>query len=305
MKLGLDAFLNLSFKIGKVISVVLLFFTLFVIIACGLSFIPLTSAKVDTPSFKIIEQMFEGNSSSNVTQGNSVSNDSKVATDRYDKEIERIIKKNNLNTSMIPLVKQSIQNIPAKYVKQYLRGLDKFCRDGLSYLEDHRYSMENFILVNVKKELGYYYQNEYYNAIHNIKKQGVYNYYVSKGLVTEYDFYFTQNLVASDEQSQTNTITLISVGCVLGVSLLVFTILLFLPILIKIEENTRGGVTKTITDNPQPISPVESESVEHNIQPTPADDEKFCPNCNRIIKKTAKKCRFCNTWLDESIGGNE
>ena len=246
--------------------------------------------------------MFEDNSSSNVTQRASVSNGTKIDIDRYDKAIERIIKKNNLNTSMIPLVKKSIQNIPDKYVKQYLRGLDKFCRDGLSYLDSHRYSMENFILVNVKKELGYYYQNEYYAAIHNIKKLGVYNYYVSKGLITEYDFYFTQNLVASNEQSQTNTMTLISVGCVLGVSLLVFAILLFLPILIKIEENTRVS-KKPLADDTNSV--LTEEDTKKTIQQSPKDDEKICPNCNKIIKKTAKKCRFCNTWLDENAGGKE
>ena len=97
MKLGLDAFLNLSFKIGKVISVVLLFVTLFVIIACGLSFIPLTSAKVDTPSFKIIEQMWEGSPNNNISQTSNSFSSNKVNTDKYDNEMERIINKNTLN----------------------------------------------------------------------------------------------------------------------------------------------------------------------------------------------------------------
>lgn len=239
MKLGLDAFLNLSFKIGKVISVVLLFVTLFVIIACGLSFIPLTSAKVDTPSFKIIEQMWEGSPNNNISQTSNSFSSNKVNTDKYDKEIECIINKNNLNTNVVSFVKKSIQNIPAKYAKQYLKGLDTFCRDGLTYLDSHKDSMNDFILVNVRKEQGYNYENDYYVAISNIKEWGVYNYYISKGLVTEYHNYFMQNLDAVDKQAEANTMTIISVVQVMGVALLIFTILLFLPILIKIEENTR------------------------------------------------------------------
>ena len=48
-----------------------------------------------------------------------------------------------------------------------------------------------------------------------------------------------QNLDAVDKQAEANTMTIISVVQVMGVALLIFTILLFLPILIKIEENTR------------------------------------------------------------------
>lgn len=209
MKLGLDAFLELSFKIGKVISVVLLHVTLFTIILCGLSFIPLCSTKVDTPSFKIIEQMWEGNSSNDVTQEMDISNGNKVTTDKYDKEIVRIINKNNLNTKVIPYVKKSVQNIPAKYVKQYLKGLDTFCKEGLTYLDSHKDSMNDFILVNVRKEEGYNYENKYYIAISNIREWGDYNYYISKGLVTEYDYYFALNLGDVEKETQANFATII------------------------------------------------------------------------------------------------
>jgi len=30
-----------------------------------------------------------------------------------------------------------------------------------------------------------------------------------------------------------------------------------------------------------------------------ADDTKQCPKCGQMIKKTAKKCRFCGEWLNE------
>ena len=73
-----------------------------------------------------------------------------------------------------------------------------------------------------------------------------------------------------------------------------FCVIEIRDLLKSIEENTRGGIALTTTSGiPQPI--VDSQPV-----PQLSDDEKYCPNCNKIIKKVAKKCRFCDTWLDEN-----
>ena len=83
------------------------------------------------------------------------------------------------------------------------------------------------------------------------------------------------------------------------ISWIFFCIIETRDLLKSIEENTRGGIVNTSTKTPP--APTQIKEVE----PIPADDEKFCPHCNAIIKKTAKKCRFCNNWLDENNGGNE
>lgn len=101
--------------------------------------------------------------------------------------------------------------------------------------------------------------------------------------------------------------------CELGITLLLLgTLVVFLlswiffciidtrNLLIQIEENTRGGITvDTVTQDSVPV-----QQAPTSMPPQLACDEKYCPNCNAIIKKTAKKCRFCNTWI-ENIGGNE
>lgn len=31
-----------------------------------------------------------------------------------------------------------------------------------------------------------------------------------------------------------------------------------------------------------------------------ANDEKYCPNCKKVIKKVAKKCKYCDTWFEDN-----
>lgn len=48
-----------------------------------------------------------------------------------------------------------------------------------------------------------------------------------------------------------------------------------------------------------------SEYADDNIlTDEPKDDTKICPNCGKQIKKTAKKCRYCDTWLEERNAAN-
>lgn len=98
-----------------------------------------------------------------------------------------------------------------------------------------------------------------------------------------------------------------------GIGLLcVGTILLFLAswfffciieardLLKSIEENTRGVTVST--DNADTAIP---QTTSKPASKTLAEDEKYCPNCNAVIKKVAKKCRFCNTWLEDNKEGEE
>lgn len=81
---------------------------------------------------------------------------------------------------------------------------------------------------------------------------------------------------------------LISLPTLVIIAWLLFNIIEVRETLRQIEENTRDG-----------------NNIEFNTtEPILASDEKYCPNCNAIIKKTAKKCRYCNTWLNNN-GGNE
>ena len=77
------------------------------------------------------------------------------------------------------------------------------------------------------------------------------------------------------------------------ISWLIFSLIDIRYLLKTISENTKREI------DINPITKQESKT----LPPVPAEDEKYCPYCNSIIKKNAKKCRFCNMWLGNN-GGN-
>lgn len=58
-----------------------------------------------------------------------------------------------------------------------------------------------------------------------------------------------------------------------------------------------GELMRDYETNTIELSSVESKTL--------ADDEQICPNCNKIIKKSAKKCRFCGKWFEDNNGGQQ
>jgi len=86
---------------------------------------------------------------------------------------------------------------------------------------------------------------------------------------------------------------------ILLLSWIFFCIIETRELLKSIEKNTRGGlVSGNVTEN----CSQQTEATEEQTKDKPlADDEKYCPNCNKVIKKIAKKCRYCDAWLDNNV----
>lgn len=290
-KTFLNKFLSFSFKLGKILSSVLLIVTLIAIIGAGIVLLRFNGSKVETPSFSYIEDMLEviKNEKSATSDYKEPSKDEeKTELDRYEKTIEAIVNDNSLPHAMKKRIKKYTGNVAEKYRKQYLKGLNQFYKEGFKSLEANKKNYEEYLLVAYKLQLSYYYMRDYSYAKKDIKKDGKYNLYLCSQMLEDYDKIFAENIEDALEKSEEQTASKIVAGYVLGGALLLFTILLFLPVLIKIEENTRLKLEGS------------EENETKSLEAEKTEETKKCPHCGAEIKKDAKKCRFCNNWLEEN-----
>lgn len=287
----MNKFLKLTFKIGKVFSSILLVIVLLVMVGSGIALLTSDNAPLKTPSFNTLKQTFiEENAkyeeNNNTSTNNSNTQQSKKIS-QYAKQIEKIIRKHHLNEEVKYLISDNIdRNINTELIGQYLKGLDKFYTDGLRYINKSEDYKDDLIFDAVYAIEGQY-QYKYHldEARNNVKVAGIYNYYVSAGLAMKYHDLFINSLRDKAERLQEKAMNKIAQQIVFAVSILIFSILLFLPVLIKIEENTR---------------PVEEREEEKTEVKKKEEETKTCKNCGKKIKVTAKKCRYCGTWQEET-----
>lgn len=231
---GSDKFLNICFNAGKILSIVMLFITLITFCVSGVVLLCLQSSNVEIPSFKTFEKLIEKE-----VNPQTAENDSKVKSNESsvpDKEIDRIIKKNKLNYQVKKFIVDDYLDVPNNYRKSYLLGFDSFCKDGLLILNKNDKLMRFFNTEYKTNDWG----EEYEDTTASVMKDGVYNLTISKHFVEAYSSLFEKNLKKTKVQDQEKIATKIIAGVVLFVSLLLFVMFLFLPVLIKIEENTKN-----------------------------------------------------------------
>lgn len=281
----MNKFLELTFSIGKIFSSVLLIIALFVMLWSGVGLLSSNNLSVKTPKFNTIKQIYikesnENNYTANLNNSNSIGSSNSF---RYIRQIRKIIRKHQLNENLQYEIAKNIDNINEELIPEYLRGLDKFYNDGLKFIENSESFKDNFLydVVYDEEKDGY---TDIDSALNNarkyVKENGTYNKYIGIGLTKRYHKLFIEALGNSAIQQQENIVNKIVKQIIFILSILIFSILLFLPVLIKIEENTRPSGEK--------------------------DNTKKCKSCGREIKLNAKKCRYCGAWQNEETnGGNE
>lgn len=241
----LDTFLNISFKVGKVISTTILTLALLIGIGCGIGMLYNSFHKLDTPSFSKTEKEFEAQlhpSSNRQDELETPQNDTKNSDNKYIKQIQKIITQNKLD----PKVKDDIEkglklDVAVGHERKYLNGLNIFIRNGLKYVEKESKAGEYYISNTIYSQMGDNYESykQFLSNKNIINKDGRYNYYLCAGLVVDYTLQFIDNVEqmekAKSESADKNNTLLIT----LGIVTVFFILFLYLPILIRIEENTR------------------------------------------------------------------
>lgn len=281
----MNKFLELTFSIGKVFSSILLVIALFVMLWSGVGLLSSNNLSVKTPKFNTIKQAYIKESNESTYTANLDNSGSTESSNsfRYIRQIRKIIRKHQLKETLQYEIAKNIDNINEELIPEYLRGLDKFYTDGLKLIENSESFKDNFlydVVYNEEKDGYTDIDNAFSNARKYVKENGTYNSYIGIGLTKKYHKLFIEELGNSTIQQQENIVNKIVKQVIFILSILIFSILLFLPVLIKIEENTRPSGEK--------------------------DNTKKCKSCGREIKLNAKKCRYCGAWQDEETnGGNE
>lgn len=235
----LNKFLNLSFKIGKVFSAFMLLLVSLVIVISAVVLISINGSNVKTPKFEVKTTEITKETTTNAE-------DTKTEIEeKYIKEIDKITDKYKLNKEIMNILKDALADnspIYPQYMEQYIKGLNAYCSDSIKYYSNDKNKKErNKMLRKVVDRLVYYPTNsDYVDATTNyIDSDNTYSKFFTFGIVIGYTEDF-ENAINNKATTETENMIVKSIAAgVIAISLLIFSILLFLPVLIKIEENTR------------------------------------------------------------------
>lgn len=282
MKLSTNAFLNFTFKIGKVLSTFLLVIVFLVVIGATLLLVDSMHSGLNVPKFSDAKQQ-----SLLQSQSSEITDEDFDVTKEYYKLVDRVISNNKLNSEMKKPIRSFADALAEndESIEIALNGLDKYYKNAFIELKDQK-TLDDMLPTITKAYSPYYYDEVLRDVRRNLDKDNLNgNLIIDAGLFNMYTNSYETAILNKNTTKAQKTTNRIVAGGVLAVSFLAFVFLLFLPVLLKIEENTRSS---------NPI--VEEKTKEKE------DDTKVCPNCGKKIKINAKKCRYCETWLEEKQG---
>ena len=197
----MDKFLSFCFKFGKVFTVILLVSFLLSMISSGIYAIT-TFKKIDlsVPTFSEMYANIQAVKTSQTSTDNA-------AVEPYILLINDISKK-YLSDYGKKMLTRNVNEIDYDYRMEYLKGFEQALQDTINYTQLQK--------MNQKQA------NELFESI-----------------ITSYDSYFTRNIQRKDMQEIKQKTERIVALSTFSSSILLFILCLLIPLLIKIEENTR------------------------------------------------------------------
>ncbi len=211
-----DKFLFAGFKFGKIFASIVLVLLVITMIVCAVLLLKFDNTNISIPKFDTVVQAIEQQDADYSHDSSEYVSTKVLAKEavekKYSEEIEEIINELNLKPFAFDLFVSNIAKYDKEYQDKYVKGLKPFFEQGIAYIKDkYGIDMNNVqasksVLVNLFLE----YNNLFDSEINRV--------------------------VEAKAQSVQNKIITASV---LGSAILLFVLCLFLPLLIKIEENTR------------------------------------------------------------------
>jgi hypothetical protein len=182
---------------------------IFFLVFVGSTIFYLTSfnSSFEKPEFNA--NLFEENKSSdNKNHDFSKVDERRRIQDKFDKEIKKVISLGGFSNEAYDLLFEILVEYPEEYRGAYINGLYDYLEDGKKYAEKNKSKFDGFELFNS-------YSSMFYAETERVKFE--------------------------NESTKMNKLIVIGV---IAVSMLLYIVFLLIPILIKIEENTRKKSTE-------------------------------------------------------------
>lgn len=235
MKLNTNAFLNFTFIVGKILSSLMLVVVLLAFIGGAYMLISSTNSKLDIPQF----EYFSTDSSSE--QGDVI--ETPAQNNKYDEFINQMIKEENLNKEIKKSLVEfanALDRMDEVDTMTALNGLKTYYATANKKFASNENLLYEFLYNNLQQMEPYRYEYIYDEVITSLDPKKISsNIAVNRCILYSYGNSLESAIKVKEAQDATNANNQIIAGSVMGASLLLFVILLFLPVLIKIEENTR------------------------------------------------------------------
>jgi predicted Zn finger-like uncharacterized protein len=198
----LNKFLFFSFKIGKYISAFCIVAFFMVFLGSLIFYFVSFGDSFEHPKFETFVSYIEATDSNKKPDFSQIDKRKEVE-DKYGGRIKKIVRY-GFSEESYDIFLNRLVNYPAEYRKAYVNGLDDFLSDGLHYKEKRKNNNIDIVKLSIA------YKEAFDEEIRNAK--------ISK--------------------SMNSTKKFIVLG-VIVVSMLLYILFLVIPILIKLEENTR------------------------------------------------------------------
>lgn len=238
----INFFLNKNFTIGKYIAIVCFVATIITIIGCTVCFFTYNFNKFEIPKFTTVKQEFEQQLHGINTSETSTKNAKKTIPTKYWGDVAKIIE----STKLDPKVKDNIDEfwevIPEGKEKLYLQGLKDYITECIQYAEKEPQVMDVYLSNGIRADYGDGYRayEVYLGNKDKLKNsEGVYNLYISKAVVIDYNLQFIKSDEKFSETILKNNEKLTGILNILRIASIIFVSIFVILLLIRIEENTR------------------------------------------------------------------
>ncbi len=186
---------------------------------------------------------------------------------KYGSELLEIIKENNVPEIKAEVMINVMLNLPEEKHSKFVSGWDPYLKDGIAYVKSKNEKLENVGMVLTEA-----YVNEFEKAIAN-EKHGEQELLIQRGVIAA---------------------TMVS-----SIFLLILSVML--PVLLKIERNTRGTVGFEVVPTPKtPVPPVKPATTAKAPIP-PAQSSPVaslsCPKCKATVAENDVFCEGCGHRL--------
>lgn len=217
-----DKFLNVCFKIGKVGMSILLV----ILVLVGIGFIFNASYKTVKMNNIPLEYKFQSEDTTEAANNNSLSSeDLKIEKEKVEKlyknEIAQIVKENKASEKAVNNIISDLVNVQKADRKDYVNNLSQYYKDLEKYFID---KINSEYPDMSEKEIEEFFKN---NQVREIE------------IPRRYFVRYNRQIAIRDEAKQALQTARINDLIALLVCISIFLVSLMIPILIRIEENTR------------------------------------------------------------------